>query len=57
MIATNREIEELQERAVKEFAEMLKGRITADYVNGCLNNHKGHITEWDIDELLKEYEK
>lgn len=46
-----------QKKAVEEFAEKLKERITADYVNGCLNNHKGHITEWDIDELLKEYEQ
>lgn len=46
-----------RKQAVKEFAKKLKERITADYVNGCLNNHKGHITEWDIDELLKEYEK
>lgn len=44
-------------RAVKEFAEKCKERINADYVNGMLNNHKGHLTEYDIDELIKEFEK
>ena len=34
----------------KEFAEKLKARINADYVNGCLNNHKGYLTEYDINE-------
>lgn len=42
--------------AVREFAEKLKARINADYVNGCLNNHKGYLTEYDINEELKEYE-
>lgn len=41
----------------KEFAEKLKARINADYVNGSLNNHKGYLTEYDINEELKEYEK
>lgn len=40
---------------LKEFAERLKERIPADYVNGKLNTHKGYITENDIDELLKEF--
>lgn len=42
--------------AVREFAEKLKARINADYVNGCLNNHKGYLIEYDINEELKEYE-
>ena len=42
--------------AVREFAGKLKARINADYVNGCLNNHKGYLTEYDINEELKEYE-
>lgn len=42
--------------AVMAFAEKLKARINADYVNGCLNNHKGYLTEYDINEELKEYE-
>lgn len=50
-------IRKAQTEAVKEFAEKLKERLNADYVNGGFNNHKGHITEWDINELLKEYEK
>lgn len=44
-------------QAVKEFAERLKARINADYVNGCLNNNKGYLTEYDINEELKGYEK
>lgn len=43
-----------KKNAVKEFAKKGKDRINADYVNGCLNNHKGYLTEYDIDELLKE---
>lgn len=42
--------------AVMAFAGKLKARINADYVNGCLNNHKGYLTEYDINEELKEYE-
>ena len=42
--------------AVREFAEKLKARINADYINGSLNNHKGYLTEYDINEELKEYE-
>ena len=42
--------------AVREFAEKVKARINADYINGCLNNHKGYLTEYDINEELKEYE-
>lgn len=43
-------------RAVEEFAEKCKERINADYVNGMLNNHRGRLTEYDIDELIKEFE-
>lgn len=46
----------LRKKAVEEFAEKCKERINADYVNGMLNNHRGHLTEYDIDELVKEYE-
>ena len=47
---------EIEKRnAVKEFAKKCKERINADYVNGGLNNHKGHLTEYDIDELIKEF--
>ena len=50
-------IKDMWERsAVREFAEKLKARINADYVNGSLNNHKGYLTEYDINEELKEYE-
>ena len=51
-------IQDMWERsAVREFAEKLKARINADYVNGCLNNHKGYLTEYDINEELKEYKE
>lgn len=62
MIATNREIEELQERAVKEFAEKLKEKCS-DYLYDTnfdgKNDFDIHIGELSrmIDELLKEYEK
>ena len=46
-----------QKQAVEEFAEKCKERIDADYVNGMLNNHRGHLTEYDIDELIKEFER
>ena len=50
-------IKDMWERsAVREFAEKVKARINADYINGCLNNHKGYLTEYDINEELKEYE-
>lgn len=50
-------IQDMWERsAVREFAGKLKARINADYVNGSLNNHKGYLTEYDINEELKEYE-
>lgn len=62
MIATNREIEELQERAVKEFAEKLKEKCS-DYLydtnfdgKNYFDIHIGEILRM-IDELLKEYEK
>ena len=48
-------IKKEKRNAVKEFAKKCKERINADYVNGCLNNHKGHLTEYDIDELIKEF--
>ena len=35
-------------------AEALRERINADYVHGRLNNHKGHLTEYDIDEMFGE---
>lgn len=54
MIATDKEIEELQNQAVKEFAEKLKEVIhERDYIQGYAEI--GLIEE--IDELLKEYEK
>lgn len=43
-------------RIRKEFAKKCKARINADYVNGMLNNHRGCLTEYDIDELVKEFE-
>lgn len=46
----------IRKKAVEEFAEKCKERINADYVNGMLNNHRGHLTEYDIDELIKEIE-
>lgn len=47
---------EIEKRnAVEEFAKKCKERINADYVNGGFNNHKGHLTEYDIDELIKEF--
>lgn len=53
MITTNKEIEELQEQAVKEFAEKLKKVIhERDYIQGYAEI--GLIEE--IDELLKGYE-
>lgn len=54
MIATNKEIEELQEQAVKEFAEKLKKVIhEIDYVRGYAEI--GLIEE--IDNLLNEDEE
>lgn len=62
MIATNREIEELQEQAVKEFAEKLKEKCS-DYLYDTNFDGKnnfdipiGEILRM-IDELLKEYER
>lgn len=59
MIATNKEIEELQERAVKEFAEKLQKELPCrDYTyNG--NTYSMILTssmKYVIDKLLKEYE-
>ncbi len=48
-------IKKEKRNAVEEFAKKCKERINADYVNGCLNNHKGHLTEYDIDEFVKEF--
>lgn len=62
MIATNREIEELQEQAVKEFSEKLKEKCS-DYLYDTnfdgKNDFDIHIGELlrMIDELLKEYEE
>ena len=62
MIAKNKEIEELQERAVKEFAERLKEKCS-DYLYDTnfdgKNNFDISIGELlrMIDELLKDYEK
>lgn len=47
----------IRKKTVEEFAEKCKERINADYVNGMLNNHRGHLTEYGIDELIKEFEK
>lgn len=47
----------IRKKAVEEFAEKCKERINADYVNGMLNNHRGHLTEYDVDELIKEFER
>lgn len=47
----------IRKKAVEEFAEKCRERIDADYVNGMLNNHRGHLTEYDIDELIKEFLK
>ena len=56
MIATNREIEELQERAVKEFAEKLKAKtLDETYRNKDFNIHISDIYKM-IEETLKEYE-
>ena len=62
MIATNREIEEIQEQAVKEFAEQLKAKCS-DYLydtnfdgKNDFDIHIGEISRM-IDEILKEYEQ
>lgn len=47
----------IRKKAVEEFAEKCRERIDADYVNGMLNNHRGHLTQYDIDELIKEFLK
>lgn len=46
-----------KKKAVEEFAEKCKERINADYVNGMLNNHRGYLSEYDVDELIKEFLK
>lgn len=43
----------IRKKAIEEFAGRCKERINADYVNGMLNNHRGHLTEYDVDDLLK----
>ncbi len=50
MIATDREIEEIQYQAVKEFAEKVKS-LYMQYEEVC-----PQMFCEDIDELLKEYE-
>lgn len=47
----------IRKKAIEEFAEKCKERIDADYINGMLNNHRGHLTQYDIDELVKEFER
>lgn len=57
MIATNREIEELQEQAVKEFAEKLKAKtLDETYKNKDFKIHISDIYKM-IEETLKEYEE
>ena len=64
MIATDREIKELQDQAVKEFAERVKeyinNKVIADFddsesVKYCTIDLDEFESE--IDELLKEYEE
>lgn len=60
MIAINKEIEELQKQAVKEFAEKLKAKahsVVGFNVRKRVYVKEYTINEIDIDELLKEYEK
>lgn len=47
----------IRNKAIEEFAGKCKERINADYVNGMLNNHRGHLTEYDVDDLLKGQEQ
>lgn len=54
MIATDREIEELQAEAVKEFAERLKAKYDGCYI---VDKNRNWLDFDDIDGLLKEYEK
>lgn len=57
MIATNREIEELQEQAVKEFAEKLKAKVLdKTCINKDFNIHISDIYKM-IEETLKEHEE
>lgn len=56
MIVTNKEIEELQEQAVKEFVEKLKKQI-ANIMYWSVG-YVGYDDAMDvIDKLLKEYEQ
>lgn len=56
MIASNREIEELQRQAVKEFAERLKAKVLdKTYINKDFNIHISDIYKM-IEDTLKEYE-
>lgn len=56
MIATDREIKELQDQAVKEFVEELKKHIHNYYPSidsYCVSRHV--VLVGDIDKILKEY--
>lgn len=55
MIATNKEIEELQKQAVKEFAEKLKENSIE--INSRDFGFMDFVGVDAIDELLKEYEQ
>lgn len=52
MIANNKEIEELQNEAVRDFAQKLKEKCTYSFIFG-----QKFITEKIIDKLLEEYTK
>lgn len=55
MIATDKEIEELQSQAVKEFAEELKEKALSHCKT--INCYELTFIEETIDELLKEFLK
>lgn len=52
MIATDKEIEELQNEAVRNFVQKLKEECAYSFIFG-----QKFITEKVIDKLLEEYEK
>ena len=57
MITTNKEIKELKQRAVKEFAEKLKAKtLDETYKNKDFKIHISDIYKM-IEETLKEYEE
>lgn len=58
MIATNKEIEDIENKAVRNFAEMLKKKCRNFYPSidhYCCSEKAVKLS--DIDELLKEYLK